>query len=49
MADVSKFPFVSYYNTNYNKYLSAQNKKVSQDDIINFIDKSSDMLETSSY
>jgi hypothetical protein len=47
MADVSKFPFVSY-NTNYNKYLSAQNKKVSQDDIINFIDKSSDMLETSS-
>ncbi|WEK69358.1 MAG: TlpA disulfide reductase family protein [Candidatus Chryseobacterium colombiense] len=49
MADVSKFPFVSYYNTNYNKYLSAQNtKKASQDDIINFIDKSSDMLETSS-
>ncbi len=49
MADVSKFPFVSYYNTNYNKYLSAQNsKKVSQDDIISFIDKSNDMLETSS-
>jgi len=48
-ADASKFPFISYYNTNYNKYLSAQNtKKVSQDDIINFIDKSNDMLETSS-
>lgn len=49
MADASKFPFVNYYNTNYNKYLSAENtKKLSQDDIINFIDKSNDMLETSS-
>ncbi len=49
LADASKFPFVNYYNTNYDKYLSAENtKKVSQDDIINFMDKSNDMLETSS-
>ncbi|UZT96923.1 TlpA disulfide reductase family protein [Chryseobacterium fluminis] len=42
-------PFIYYYTTNYNKYLSNDtSKKVSQDEIINFIDKSNDMLETSS-
>ncbi|KMQ68022.1 thioredoxin [Chryseobacterium sp. FH2] len=47
--DPALHPFISYYNTNYAKYLSNDpNKKVSQEDIINFIDKSNDMLETSS-
>jgi peroxiredoxin len=42
-------PFIYYYNTNYAKFLSADpSKKIAQDDIINFIDKSNDMLETSS-
>lgn len=48
-SDFSNHPFISYYNTNYNKFLVAENSKnVSQEDIINFIDKSNDMLETSS-
>ncbi|MCS3530822.1 TlpA disulfide reductase family protein [Chryseobacterium sp. JUb7] len=47
--DQTNHPFIYYYNTNYNKYLSNDNsKKASQDDIINFIDKSNDMLESSS-
>lgn len=52
--DASKHPFISYYNTNYSKFLSNssnqsdQSKKVNQDEVINFIDKSGDMLETSS-
>lgn len=47
--DQAKHPFVYYYNTNYNKFLSNENaKKVIQDDIINFFDKSNDMLESSS-
>ncbi|WP_066439721.1 peroxiredoxin family protein [Chryseobacterium sp. CCH4-E10] len=45
----TQHPFIYYYNTNYSKFLSNDaSKKVSQDDIINFIDKSNDMLETSS-
>ncbi|SMP36045.1 TlpA family protein disulfide reductase [Chryseobacterium profundimaris] len=45
----AQHPFITYYNTNYSKFLSSEaSKKVSQDDIINFIDKSNDMLETSS-
>ncbi|MBD8083357.1 TlpA family protein disulfide reductase [Chryseobacterium caseinilyticum] len=48
-SDFSTHPFISYYNINYNKFLVAENSKdVKQDDIINFIDKSNDMLETSS-
>ncbi len=48
-ADFSNHPFINYYNTNYNKFLVADNSKnVKQDDIINFIVKSNDMLETSS-
>ncbi|WP_029297483.1 peroxiredoxin family protein [Chryseobacterium hispalense] len=47
--DQTQHPFIYYYNTNYSKFLSNDaSKKVSQDDIINFIDKSNDMLETSS-
>lgn len=47
--DQTQHPFVYYYNTNYSKFLSNDSsKKVSQDEIINFIDKSNDMLETSS-
>ncbi|MDH6252188.1 peroxiredoxin [Chryseobacterium sp. H1D6B] len=47
--DLAKHPFISYYNTNYSKFLSNENaKKVTQEEIINFIDKSNDMLETSS-
>lgn len=45
----TQHPFIYYYNTNYSKFLSNDtSKKVSQDEIINFIDKSNDMLETSS-
>lgn len=48
-ADFSKHPFVSYYNTNYSKFLSNDpSKKVSQDEVIDFFDKSNDMLESSS-
>ncbi|KFF27663.1 peroxiredoxin family protein [Chryseobacterium vrystaatense] len=49
--DAAQHPFISYYNTNYSKFLSTSvdpAKKVTQDDIINFLDKSNDMLESSS-
>jgi peroxiredoxin len=47
--DQNQHPFIYYYNTNYSKYLSNDaSKKVSQDEVINFLDKSNDMLETSS-
>ncbi len=49
--DASKHPFISYYNTNYSKFLSNSTdpaKKVTPDDIVNFLDKSNDMLESSS-
>ncbi|SIQ37829.1 Peroxiredoxin [Chryseobacterium sp. RU37D] len=46
-VDQAKHPFISYYNSNYSKFLS-NDKKASLDDMINFIDKSNDMLETSS-
>lgn len=49
--DAAQHPFISYYNTNYNKFLSNstdQTKKATQDDIVNFLDKSNDMLESSS-
>lgn len=48
-VNATNHPFIYYYNTNYNKFLSNNtNNKVSQDEIINFLDKSGDMLETSS-
>lgn len=47
--DQAQHPFIYYYNTNYAKFLAKEpSKNVSQDDIINFIDKSGDVLETSS-
>jgi peroxiredoxin len=49
--DAAQHPFISYYNTNYSKFLSSSTdpaKKASQDDIVNFLDKSNDMLESSS-
>ena len=47
--DQAQHPFIYYYNTNYAKFLAKDaSKNISQDDIINFIDKSGDMLETSS-
>ncbi|WP_250253578.1 TlpA disulfide reductase family protein [Chryseobacterium sp. Marseille-Q3244] len=49
--DAAKHPFITYYNTNYSKFIgnSAEgNKKVDQEEIINFLDKSNDMLESSS-
>ncbi|MET3038263.1 TlpA disulfide reductase family protein [Chryseobacterium sp. NRRL B-14859] len=49
--DAASHPFISYYNTNYSKFLGNSadpSKKVDQDEIINFIDKSNDMLESSS-
>lgn len=48
-VDQAKHPFVYYYNTNYNKFLSNDPaKKVTKEEIVNFIDKSNDMLESSS-
>ncbi len=47
--DAAQHPFIYYYNTNYAKFLAKESSKgASQEDIINFIDKSGDMLETSS-
>lgn len=49
--DAVQHPFISYYNTNYTKFLSNSSdpaKKVNQDEIIDFLDKSNDMLESSS-
>ncbi|AZB24670.1 TlpA family protein disulfide reductase [Chryseobacterium bernardetii] len=49
--DGAKHPFIAYYNTNYSKFLGnppAGTKKPDQDEIINFLDKSNDMLESSS-
>lgn len=48
-VDQIKHPFIYYYNTNYAKYLSnGATKKVNQDEVIDFFDKSNDMLESSS-
>ncbi|REC46263.1 TlpA family protein disulfide reductase [Chryseobacterium pennipullorum] len=49
--DAAKHPFISFYNTNYSKFLSNTSdatKKVNQDEIIDFLDKSNDLLESSS-
>lgn len=48
-VDQAKHPFVYYYNTNYAKFLSNDpTKKLNQDDVVDFFDKSNDMLESSS-
>lgn len=49
--DAAKHPFIAYYNANYRKFLGNPTdgtKKPDQDEIINFLDKSNDMLESSS-
>ncbi|MDO3426735.1 TlpA disulfide reductase family protein [Chryseobacterium sp. APV1] len=47
--DQAQHPFIYFYNTNYSKFLSGDaSKKINQEEIINFIDKSNHMLETSS-
>ncbi len=49
-ANLAKFPFISFYNNNYSKFLekSADKKGVTHDDVINFITKSNELLESSS-
>ncbi|MBW7676944.1 peroxiredoxin family protein [Chryseobacterium chendengshani] len=47
--DAAKHPFISYYNTNYAKFLTTDTtKKATQDEVIDFFNKSNDMLESSS-
>ena len=48
--DISKFPFINYYNTNYAKYVEKNpaKKPLTHQEIIDFLVKSNDMLETSS-
>ena len=48
--DMSKYPFISYYNTNYSKYVEKNpaNRPAKHEEIIDFLMKSNDMLETSS-
>ena len=48
--NLDKFPFVAFYSNNYNKYLekSADKKAISHDEIIGFLTKSNEMLESSS-
>ena len=49
-GDISKFPFIKFYNANYSKFLekSADKPAVTHKEIIDFLNKSTDMLETSS-
>lgn len=48
--DISKFPFINYYNNNYAKFVEKNHAKkpVTHDEIIDFLVKSNEMLETSS-
>ena len=45
-----KYPFINFYNTNYNRYVvkSATSPKHTHTDLIEFFNKSNNMLETSS-
>lgn len=49
LPDVSKYPFITYYTNNYAKFLgkSATQPSVSQNEIVQFISNSNEMLETS--
>lgn len=49
-TDLAKHAFINYYNSNYAKYVekSATKTPVTHDEIIEFLTKSNDMLETSS-
>ena len=48
--NTAKFPFINYYNTNYSRFLekSADKQAITHLQIIDFINKSNEMLETSS-
>ena len=48
--NMSNFPFVSFYNANYTRFLekSATKKPITHDEIIDFLNKSNEMLEGSS-
>lgn len=48
--DSNKYPFISYYNQNYQKYLleSAGKATPNNDEIINFLNTTNNLLETSS-
>ena len=48
--NINNFPFVSFYNTNYTKFLekSPTKKAISHEEIIDFLNKSNEMLEGSS-
>lgn len=50
VADLSKYPFVQYYNSNYSKFLdkTTAKKDITHDEIIHYLSNSNDMLETSS-
>lgn len=50
VADLSKYPFVQYYNSNYSKFLdkTTAKKEITHDEIIHYLSNSNDMLETSS-
>ncbi|WP_034690824.1 TlpA family protein disulfide reductase [Kaistella palustris] len=49
-ADIAKHPFISFYNTNYSRFLEkgATQKVLTHEEIIDFLTKSNDMLESSS-
>ena len=49
-STLSKFPFVTFYSTNYDKFVekSANKKPTSHEEIIDFLNKSNEMLESSS-
>lgn len=49
LPDMSKYPFITYYTNNYAKFLgkSATQPAVSQNEIVQFISNSNEMLETS--
>ncbi|SFI39801.1 TlpA family protein disulfide reductase [Halpernia frigidisoli] len=48
--DAASHPFISYYNSNYKRFLvqDATSKANTEDDVVNFISGSSEMLESSS-
>ena len=49
-STLNKFPFVTFYSTNYDKFVekSANKKPISHEEIIDFLNKSNEMLESSS-
>lgn len=48
--NLNNFPFVNFYNTNYSRFLekTANKKPISHEEIIDFLNKSNEMLEGSS-